>query len=319
MCLGALGSDTGGSIRQPASHCGVVGLKPTYGRVSRYGLVAFASSLDQVGPLTKDVRDCALMMNVISGYDPRDSSSVNRSVPDFRKALTAGLQGMKIGIPREYFIKGLDPEVEKTVQHGINTLQEAGAETIEVSLPHTDYCVAVYYIIAPAEASSNLARYDGVRYGFRSKEFSDLRDMYRKTRNQGFGAEVKRRIMLGPYVLSSGYYDAYYLKAQKVRTLITRDFVEAFDDVDVIVAPTSPIPPFKLGEKMDDPLQMYLADIYTVTASLAGIPGISVPCGKLQGDPPLPVGMQIFAKHFDEARLLKVADAFEKSGGFDLS
>ncbi len=314
----ALGSDTGGSIRQPASFCGVVGMMGTYGRVSRYGLVAFASSLDHIGPFGRSVRDVAQTLKVVAGRDPLDSTSADVPVADYESALDGDVKGLKVGVPGEYF-EGLNPGICSNVEKGIGLLEKLGCQVVPIRLPHTEYAIACYYIICTAEASSNLARYDGVRYGFRSKEFSDLRDMYRKTRNQGFGAEVKRRIMLGTYVLSSGYYDAYYLKAQKVRTLITRDFVEAFDDVDVIVAPTSPIPPFKLGEKMDDPLQMYLADIYTVTASLAGIPGISVPCGKLQGDPPLPVGMQIFAKHFDEARLLKVADAFEKSGGFDLS
>jgi aspartyl-tRNA(Asn)/glutamyl-tRNA(Gln) amidotransferase subunit A len=314
----SLGSDTGGSIRQPAAFCGVVGMMGTYGRVSRYGLVAFASSLDHIGPFGRSVRDVARTLKVIAGRDPLDSTSADVAVEDYESALDGKVSGMKVGVPDEYF-EGLNPEIRTNIEKGISLLEKLGCEIVPIRLPHTEYAIACYYIICTAEASSNLARYDGVRYGFRAAEYSDLRDMYRKTRDQGFGAEVKRRIMLGTYVLSSGYYDAYYLKAQRVRTLIARDFVEAFDDVDVIVAPTSPIPPFKLGERVDDPLQMYLADIYTVTASLAGIPGISVPCGKLKGNSPLPVGMQIFARHFDEARLLKVADAFEKAGGFDLS
>ena len=316
--LGATGTDTGGSIRQPASFCGIVGLKPTYGRCSRWGIVAFASSLDQAGPMTRTVRDAALMLRAMAGYDPKDSTCVDRPVPDYEAALTGDVRGLKIGIPKEYRIDGMPAEIETLWQQGIDWLKAAGAETVDISLPHTAYALPAYYIIAPAEASSNLARYDGVRYGLRVPGDS-LDDMYEATRGAGFGPETRRRILMGTYVLSAGYYDAYYRKAQKVRTLITRDFVEAFDEVDVMVAPTSPIPPFKLGEKVDDPLQMYLADIYTVTASLAGIPGISVPCGKLAGEPPLPVGMQIFAKHFDEARLLQVADAFEKAGGFSVS
>jgi aspartyl-tRNA(Asn)/glutamyl-tRNA(Gln) amidotransferase subunit A len=314
----ALGSDTGGSIRQPASFCGVVGMMGTYGRVSRYGLVAFASSLDHIGPFGRSVGDVARTLEVIAGRDPLDSTSAGVPVPDYEKALDGSVRGVKVGVSEEYF-EGLNPEIGDNIQKGIDLLKKIGCEIVPVHLPHTQYAIACYYIICTAEASSNLARYDGVRYGFRSPQYSGLRDMYRKTRDQGFGAEVKRRIMLGTYVLSSGYYDAYYLKAQKVRSLITRDFLEAFEEVDVIVAPTSPIPPFKLGERVDDPLQMYLADIYTVTASLAGIPGISVPCGMMKGPPPLPIGMQIFAKHFEEARLLQVADAFEKAGGFVLS
>ena len=314
----SLGSDTGGSIRQPAAFCGVVGMMGTYGRVSRYGLVAFASSLDHIGPFGRSVRDVARTLKVIAGRDPLDSTSADVSVADYESALDGDVRGVRVGVPGEYF-DGLNPEIRSNIEKGIGLLEKLGCRIVPVRMPHTEYAIACYYIICTAEASSNLARYDGVRYGFRSQEYSGLRDMYRKTRDQGFGPEVKRRIMLGTYVLSSGYYDAYYLKAQKVRTLIARDFVEAFDDVDVMVAPTSPIPPFKLGERVDDPLQMYLADIYTVTASLAGIPGISVPCGKLKGDPPLPVGMQIFARHFGETRLLQVADAFEKAGGFNLS
>jgi len=309
-CIASLGTDTGGSIRQPASHCGVVGLKPTYGRVSRYGLVAFASSLDQVGPLTKDVTDCALMMNVISGYDAKDSTSVEQEVPDYRKSLAEGLQGMKVGIPREYFIKGLDPEVEKAVKQGIDILREAGAETVEVSLPHTDYCVAVYYIIAPAEASSNLARYDGVRYGFRDKSSDTLLDIYKNSRSMGFGDEVKRRIIMGTYALSSGYYDAYYKKASQVRTLIAEDFKKVFETCDVLASPVTPTPAWKLAEKIDDPLSIYLSDILTISANLAGLPGISVPCG-FSGTG-LPIGLQIQAAHFQEEKLLRAAYNLEQ-------
>ena len=317
MATVALGSDTGGSIRQPAAFCGVVGMMGTYGRVSRYGLVAFASSLDHIGPFGRSVRDVALVLRTIAGRDPMDSTSADVSVPDYEAAMERDVRGLKVGVPKEYF-KGLNPEIGDNIQKAIDLYAKLGCQIESITLPHTDYAIGCYYIICTAEASSNLARYDGVRYGFRSPDYDGLRDMYRKTRDRGFGAEVKRRIMLGTYVLSSGYYDAYYLKAQKVRTLIARDFLEAFDDVDVIVVPTSPLPPFKLGEKVDDPLQMYLADIYTVTASLAGIPGISVPCGKMRSEPHLPVGMQIFAKHFDEARLLQAAHAFEKAGGFEL-
>ena len=311
----ALGSDTGGSIRQPASFCNVVGMMGTYGRVSRYGLVAFASSLDHIGPFGRSVRDVALTLQTIAGRDPMDSTSADVPVADYAGALDRDIRGLKVGVPKEYFT-GLNPEIGDNIQKGIDLFARLGCKIETITLPHTDYAIGCYYIICTAEASSNLARYDGVRYGFRSPEYDGLRDMYRETRDRGFGAEVKRRIMLGTYVLSSGYYDAYYLKAQRVRTLIARDFVEAFDGVDVIVVPTSPIPPFKLGEKLDDPLQMYLADIYTVTASLAGIPGISVPCGKMKSDPKLPVGMQILAKHFDETVLLQSAHAFEKAGGF---
>jgi aspartyl-tRNA(Asn)/glutamyl-tRNA(Gln) amidotransferase subunit A len=309
-CIASLGTDTGGSIRQPASHCGVVGLKPTYGRVSRYGLVAFASSLDQIGPLTKNVTDCALLMNVISGYDEKDSTSVEQEVPDFTKALTDGLQGMKVGLPREYFSKGLDPEVEKAVQQGINILREAGAETVEVSLPHTDYCVAVYYLVAPAEASSNLARYDGVRYGFRDNSSDTLLAMYKNSRSMGFGDEVKRRIIIGTYALSSGYYDAYYKKASQVRTLIAEDFKKAFAACDVLASPVTPTPAWKLAEKSDDPLSVYLSDILTISANLAGIPGISVPCGFSGAG--LPIGLQIQAAHFQEEKLLHAAYNLEQ-------
>jgi aspartyl-tRNA(Asn)/glutamyl-tRNA(Gln) amidotransferase subunit A len=309
-CIASLGTDTGGSIRQPASHCGVVGLKPTYGRVSRYGLVAFASSLDQVGPLTKDVTDCALMMNAISGHDVKDSTSVSQKVPDYHKSLTEGLQGMKVGIPREYFIKGLDPEVETAVRQGINSLREAGAEIVEVSLPHTDYCVAVYYIVAPAEASSNLARYDGIRYGFRDKSSDSLLDIYKNSRSLGFGDEVKRRIIIGTYALSSGYYDAYYKKASQVRTLITEDFKKVFEACDVLASPVTPTPAWKLAEKIDDPLSVYLSDILTISANLAGIPGISVPCGFSGAG--LPIGLQIQASHFQEETLLRAAYNLEQ-------
>ena len=314
-CLAAMGSDTGGSIRQPASFCGVTGLKPTYGRVSRFGLVAFASSLDQIGPLTKTVADAALLMNVIGGKDPMDSTSAEIPRPDFTQALKGDLKGLKMGIPKEYFTSGIDPEVEKAVQGAIKTLESLGMEKIEVSLPHTEYAVATYYILACAEASTNLSRYDGVRYGHRSEKSENLQDMYFNTRSEGFGEEVKRRIILGTFVLSSGYYDAYYLKGQKVRTLIKGDFEEAYKKCDVIVAPTCPAPAFKLGEKMDDPLQMYLADIYTISANLAGIPGLSIPCGFASPDG-LPIGLQLMGKHFDEETLLKVGHQFQQATDF---
>ncbi len=314
----ALGSDTGGSIRQPAAFCGTVGMMGTYGRVSRFGLVAFASSLDHIGPFGRTVRDVATVLEVIAGRDPNDSTSANIPVPGYEASLERDIHGLKLGIPKEYFA-GLSAQVGDNIQKGVDLLIKLGCKVESISLPHTDYAIACYYIIATAEASSNLARYDGVRYGFRSPVYADLRDMYRKTRDQGFGAEVKRRIMLGTHALSSGYYDAYYLKAQKVRALITRDFVEAFDEVDIILTPTAPSPAFKLGELVDDPLQMYLADIYTVTADLAGVPGISIPCGKTKGSPPLPIGMQLLGKHFDEERLLQVAHAFEIAGGFEVA
>lgn len=307
----SLGSDTGGSVRQPAALCGVVGMKPTYGRVSRFGLVAFASSLDQIGFFTKDVPDCALMMNAICGYDAKDSTSANLPIPDFTQSLVNDVNGLKIGIPKEYFIEGVDKEVEEKVRNAIDVLATLGADVREISLPHTDYAVATYYIIAPAEASANLARYDGVRYGFRAENADNLIDMYKKTRSQGFGAEVKRRIMLGTYALSSGYYDAYYLKAQKVRTLIKEDFDKAFEEIDVIITPTSPAPAFKIGEKTNDPLQMYLSDIFTISANLAGIPGISIPCGFTKEN--LPVGLQILANAFDEETLLRVAYTYEQN------
>lgn len=309
-CAAALGSDTGGSIRQPAACCGVVGLKPTYGRVSRYGLVAFASSLDQIGPITKNVRDAALLMNIISGRDPLDSTSAPVDVPDFTRALGMDLKGLKIGIPGEYFIEGMDPEVEMSVREAIKRLESLGAIPVDVTLPHTEYAIATYYILCTSEASSNLARYDGVKYGFRAEK-KGLMDMYMETRAQGFGAEVKRRIMLGTYALSSGYYEAYYKKAQQVRTLIKQDFDNAFKAVDVIVTPTSPTPAFKIGEKIGDPLQMYLADIFTISVNLAGVPGISIPCGFASGN--LPVGLQLIGRHFDEETLLRVSYAYEQA------
>jgi aspartyl-tRNA(Asn)/glutamyl-tRNA(Gln) amidotransferase subunit A len=309
-CIAALGSDTGGSIRQPASLCGVVGMKPTYGRVSRYGLVAYASSLDQIGPITKNVRDSALMLNGIAGHDLRDSTSAPVSVPDFTAVLGRDIKGLKIGIPKEYFIEGIDPEVSDAVREAIRTLESLGAIPVEVSLPHTGYAVATYYVLATSEASSNLARYDGVKYGFRA-EGRDLMDMYMKTRAQGFGAEVKRRIMLGTYALSSGYYDAYYKKAQQVRTLIKKDFEDAFGNVDVIVTPTCPTAAFRIGEKTADPLQMYLSDIFTISVNLAGVPAISIPCGFTSGN--LPVGLQFIGRHFDEESILKIAYAYEQA------
>jgi aspartyl-tRNA(Asn)/glutamyl-tRNA(Gln) amidotransferase subunit A len=311
LCAGALGTDTGGSIRQPASFCGVVGLKPTYGRVSRFGLVAFASSLDQIGPIAKDVEDAALILQHTAGYDKRDSTSVDHPVPDYRRGLQEPLKGLRLGIPKEYFIKGIHPEVASSVQEAIGTCEQLGAETLEVTLPHTEYGVAAYYIIAPAEASSNLARYDGVKYGFRMSESRDLMSMYRRTRSQGFGAEVKRRIMLGTYALSAGYYDAYYKKASQVRTLIRQDFTNVFEKCDAILAPVSPTPPFKIGEKSDDPLQMYLSDVLTLPPSLAGIPGISVPCGFTSEG--LPIGLQILGPHFREDMVLRVAYQFEQA------
>jgi aspartyl-tRNA(Asn)/glutamyl-tRNA(Gln) amidotransferase subunit A len=317
MCIGALGSDTGGSIRQPASHCGVVGIKPTYGRISRFGLVAFASSLDQIGPLTKNVFDSALLLNVISGHDPSDSTSVPEQVPDYTKLLgpEPDLKGLKVGIPIEYnAAKGLDPEVSKAIRAAIKTLQELGAICREVSLPHTPYGVAAYYVIAPSEASSNLARYDGVKYGVRNGEKNNLIEMYRSTRSKGLGPEVKRRIILGTYSLSAGYYDAYYRKASQVRTLIMQDFKKAFESCDVLVSPVAPSPAFKIGESVDDPLTMYLSDIFTLSVNLAGIPGLSIPCGFTQNG--LPIGMQIMGNHFNEAIILKTAHHFETVTNF---
>jgi len=309
-CIAALGSDTGGSIRQPAAFCGVVGLKPTYGRVSRFGLVAFASSLDQIGPITKCVSDSAILMNVIGGYDPMDSTSVPINVLDFTENLSKEVKGFKIGIPKEYFIEGMDKEVEERVKEAIEHLESLGCIPQEISLPYTEYAIATYYIVATSEASSNLARYDGVKYGLRV-EGKDLLQMYMKTRQRGFGAEVKRRIMLGTYSLSAGYYEAYYKKALQVRTLIKQDFENAFEKVDFIITPTSPTPAFKIGEKIDDPLQMYLSDIFTISVNLAGLPAISIPCGfTLNG---LPVGLQIIGRPFDEAGILQLAYAYEQS------
>ena len=310
-CVAALGSDTGGSIRQPASFCGVTGLKPTYGRVSRFGLVAFASSLDQIGPMTKTVEDAALLLNVIGGKDPLDSTSADISLPDFTQALDRDLKGLKMGIPKEYFSAGIDPEVQSAVEAAIQSLESLGMQKIEVSLQHTDYAVATYYILACAEASTNLSRYDGVKYGYRSEHSGNLMDMYQNTREEGFGEEVKRRIMLGTFVLSSGYYDAYYLKGQQARTLIKQDFEEALQQCDVIVGPVCPVPAFKLGEKLADPLQMYLSDIYTISANLAGIPAMSIPCGFTKSNR-LPIGLQLMGRHFDEETLLAVGHRFQQ-------
>ncbi|MCX5657643.1 MAG: Asp-tRNA(Asn)/Glu-tRNA(Gln) amidotransferase subunit GatA, partial [Candidatus Omnitrophica bacterium] len=319
--VAALGSDTGGSIRQPASFCGVVGLKPTYGRVSRYGLIAFASSLDQIGPITHDVTDAALLMNVISGHDEMDSTSVDLPVPDYTKALAKNIKGMKLGVPREYFTEGIAPEVNEAIKKAVNLFKDLGASVKEISLPHTDYAVSVYYIVATAEASSNLARFDGVQYGYRtnnldSGEENSLIKMYSRTRAEGFGAEAKRRIILGTYVLSSGYYDAYYLKALKVRALIKKDFEEAFKECDCIVTPTSPTPAFKMGEKLENPLSMYLSDIYTISANLAGIPAMSIPCGFTKEN--LPIGLQILARPFDEESIFRLAYTHEQNNNWHL-
>jgi len=312
--IASLGSDTGGSIRQPASFCGVVGLKPTYGRVSRYGLIAFASSLDQIGPITKDVRDCAILMNIISGYDEKDSTSVNIPAPDYTKALINDVKGIRIGVPKEYFTKGIDEEVKDKIWQAILLLEKLGATYKEVSLPHTEYAIPVYYIIATAEASSNLARYDGVQYGFRKSKIKNQKlkiiEMYKQTRGFGFGEEVKRRILLGTFALAHGYYEAYYLRALKVRTLIKKDFDDVFKEFDCIITPTSPTPAFKIGEKIDDPLKMYLSDIYTISANLSGIPAISVPCGFTKEN--LPVGLQILAKPFGEEILFRVAYTYDR-------
>ena len=313
LAVVALGTDTGGSIRQPAACCGIPGLMPTYGRVSRYGLIAFASSLDRIGPFAGNIADTAAVMAVIAGHDENDSTSAATSVPHYGVEIDGPIQGLRIGVPEEYFGEGIDSEVKEKVLAAIALMEKLGCRRIPLKMPHTEYAIATYYIIATAEASSNLARYDGVRYGLRVPG-ATLLDMYRKTRERGFGTEVKRRIMLGTYVLSSGYYDAYYLRAQKVRSLLAQDFSDAFQKVDAILAPTSPTPAFKLGEKTSDPLQMYLADIYTVTGSLAGIPGISVPCGKTKAQ--LPVGLQILGPHFSESRILQLARGFEKAGGF---
>jgi aspartyl-tRNA(Asn)/glutamyl-tRNA(Gln) amidotransferase subunit A len=315
LAVASLGTDTGGSIRQPGAFCGIPALMPTYGRVSRYGLIAFASSLDRIGPFTTNVRDAASLLSIIAGHDPADSTSVASAVPDYATEIQKPLTGLRIGIPAQYFGPGLDSEVKSKVEAGIGLLTELGCRPVAIQMPHTEYAIATYYIVATAEASSNLARYDGVRFGLRVSG-ATLMDMYRKTREHGFGPEVKRRIMLGTYALSAGYYDAYYLRAQKVRSLIARDFAEAFEKVDAIVTPTTPTTAFKLGEKTADPLQMYLADIYTVTGSLAGIPGISMPCGKTKAG--LPVGMQIFGSHFAESQILQIAHSFETAGGFSL-
>jgi aspartyl-tRNA(Asn)/glutamyl-tRNA(Gln) amidotransferase subunit A len=312
--FGALGTDTGGSIRQPAAFTNLVGLKPTYGRVSRYGVIAFASSLDQVGPMTRTVADTAALLQLIARHDPLDSTSAQVEAPDYRQDLEGGVRGLRLGVPREYFINGMDPEVELTVREALKAYERLGATLVDVSLPHTKYALATYYLLAPAEASSNLARYDGVRYGLRAKDARGLREMYGLTRERGFGAEVKRRIMLGTYALSAGYYDAYYLRAQKVRTLIREDFSRAFEQVDAILSPTSPVPPFKLGEKVDDPLSMYLMDVFTLPCNLAGLPGLSLPCGFTKSN--LPVGLQILGRPFDEARLLRIARAFEREHDF---
>ena len=310
QCLAALGTDTGGSIRQPASFCGIVGLKPTYGRVSRYGIIAFASSMDQVGPMTKDVRDTALLLEAIAGHDPADATSVRRAVPRYAETLGDDINGLRVGIPKEYFVAGMEASVEHAVRLAVRQLQKNGAVIEEISLPHSEYAVAVYYIVATAEASSNLARYDGMRYGYRAGA-GDLTETYQVSRDQGFGAEVKRRIMLGTYALSAGYYDAYYLKAQRVRTLIKRDFDQAFQRCDVIVTPTSPTTAFRLGEKTENPLQMYLSDICTISANLAGLPALSLPCG-FDADG-MPIGMQIIGKQFDEATILRLAYHYEQS------
>ena len=312
MTLAALGSDTGGSIRQPAALCGVVGVKPTYGRVSRYGLIAFGSSFDQIGPITKTVEDAAILMNVISGHDPKDSTSAPEVVPDFTQALKRDVKGLRIGLPKEYFIEGIDPEIERSVRAAADLYKKLGAEIKPISLLHTEHSVAVYYIVAVAEASSNLGRFDGVEYGLRVPT-KDLREMYFETRDQGFGQEAKRRILLGTFVLSAGYYEAYYLKGQKVRTLIRQDFEKAFKEVDLILSPTSPTPAFKIGEKSSDPIAMYLSDIFTIPANLAGVPAMSVPCGFTQSG--LPIGMQLMARPFDESTMLRAAYAFEQEAG----
>lgn len=310
----ALGSDTGGSIRQPASFCGVVGMKPTYGRVSRYGLVAYASSLDQIGPITKDVTDCAHILNIIAGRDEMDSTSLDVQVPDFTKALVQDVKGLKIGLPKEYFVKGMDPEVEAAVKNGVKELEKLGAEVVEISLPNTDYAISTYYLIAPAEAATNLARYDGVSYGERAEDAADLVEMMTKTRTQYLGEEVKRRIMIGNYALSAGYYDAYYLKALKVRRLVKEDYDKAFKDVDVIICPAAPSVAYKIGEKIDNPLEMYLQDACTVPLNLAGLPGISVPCGYNKDR--MPIGMQIIGKALDEQTILRVAYTYEQSQSY---
>lgn len=309
LAPGATGTDTGGSIRQPAALCNITGIKPTYGRVSRYGMIAFASSLDQGGPFAKTVEDCAMLLNAMAGFDEHDSTSINEPVPDYTAALNNSIKGMRIGLPKEYFSNGLNQDVAKAIENAVKEYEKLGAVIQEISLPNTSLCVPAYYVIAPAECSSNLARYDGVRYGYRCKDPIDLMDLYTRTRSEGFGAEVKRRIMIGTYVLSAGYYDAYYLKAQKVRRLIRDDFANAFKNVDVILSPTSPTPAFKFGEKSSDPISMYLSDIYTIAANLAGLPGISVPAGFVNG---LPIGMQLIGHLFDEAKLLNIAHQYQQ-------
>ncbi len=312
-CLASLGTDTGGSIREPASFCGVVGIKPTYSRVSRYGVVAYASSLDQVGPFSRTVRDAAIMLRSLAGIDPSDSTCSARAVPDYERALSGDVKGLRIGVPKEYFVEGMQPEVEKSVREALANLQKAGARTVDISLPHTSYAVAAYYLVATAEASANLSRYDGIRYGLRVPAENNI-ELYEKSRAQGFGAEVKRRIMLGTFALSAGYYDAYYLKGQKVRTLIRRDFEKAFESCDVVMAPVAPTTAFKLGEKTDDPLTMYLSDIFTISVNLAGLPGMSMPCG--YDDKGLPIGLQIIGAPFSEETMFRVGDAYEKLGAF---
>ena len=314
-CMGALGTDTGGSIREPASFCGVVGIKPTYSRVSRYGVIAFASSLDQVGPFAKSVRDAAILLRSLAGHDPRDSTCSTRPVPDYERALTGEVKGLRIGVPKEYFVSGMDPAVERSVRAALKQYETMGAKLIDISLPHTSYAIACYYLVATAEASANLARYDGIRYGVRAAA-EDTIALYETTRAQGFGAEVKRRIMLGTFALSTGYYDAYYLKAMKVRTLIRRDFEHAFESCDVIVTPVAPGTAFKLGEKMNDPLTMYLSDIFTISVNLAGLPGLALPCGYDANN--LPIGMQIIGAPFAEETILRAGDAFERSGAVTL-
>ncbi|OGO04401.1 MAG: aspartyl/glutamyl-tRNA amidotransferase subunit A [Chloroflexi bacterium RBG_13_56_8] len=314
-CLGALGSDTGGSVRQPAALCGVAGLKPTYGRVSRYGLVAFASSLDQIGPLGKDVTDCTILLQAIAGHDPKDSTSANVPVPNYLEALQPDVSGMRLGVPKEYFVEGMQPEVEQAVHDALEVWKKLGAEIVEISMPHTEYALPVYYLIATAEASANLARYDSVKYGYTYPDAQDIWDAYRKTRQEGFGAEVKRRIMLGTYALSAGYYDAYYLKAQKVRTLIKQDFDRAYEQCDALIVPTTPTTAFRIGEKIDDPLQMYLSDIFTLSLNLAGLCGISIPCGLADG---LPIGVQVLGDAYEEATILRVAYAYEQATDWHL-
>jgi len=311
QCVATLGTDTGGSIRQPAAMCGVVGIKPTYGRVSRYGMIAFASSLDQAGPMANNVRDAAIMLGAISGHDSHDATSLRADVPDFEAALTGDIKGLKIGIPKEYFSGGLDTEVAASIKAAIEKIHSLGATTVEATLPSTDFATACYYIVAPAEASANLARFDGIRYGHRAGKFADLDDLYSRTRAEGFGDEVKLRIMIGTFVLSSGFYDAYYKKAQQVRTLIKNDFDAAFKKYDLLLAPTTPTPAFKIGEKIDDPLTMYLSDIFTIPANLAGLPAMNVPCGRTKSG--LPIGMQLIGRPMDEATILKVAHAYEQA------